>query len=494
MAAWPFTVVSPAKGALVGSDAATKWLAEHDGMADLMRLPFAKNPALNAYLNSLVNLGLFESQEERTEIEEEVEDSELTFDDIELSELGLDLANAYGSSIGRIEIIKHLAGLDRTCRVESLQRLGERGGLCELTLPTSMDRDLLRSVFFAHRGFKERSHHRRNRTLTLILELCHQFSDDGWVMNSSTFGSAVYFGKVVDGESVIEISTPDPLVDISNRWRMFYFHHFMSVALEGLFSWLVTQLNEKGITGSTIPDMVAQLDAKAVTRTLRTSFGLDFPAIFGSSSPSDLFAALGVNASSLSEYTGREIDKAISADHPLAEPNLEAAIRSGSHLASPAGLAIPSLLLALTLGRYQRWDSSEYGNWLASDAVVKDPYLDLLPSTVSLGLARHLGAWWTLPWKKLGEYVLSRFIVQQHQSMSYEKTAKGDRCLIQVDGQRISSDGPYEKIGLVNGRLRSAVQVLTDLALIEPDENKIPNVTEEGLEVLREELAGRKES
>ena len=99
-----------------------------------------------------------------------------------------------------------------------------------------------------------------------------------------------------------------------------------------------------------------------------------------------------------------------------------------------------------------------------------------------------------MPWKKLGEYVLSRFIVQQHQSMSYEKTAKGDRCLIQVDGQRISSDGPYEKIGLVNGRLRSAVQVLTDLALIEPDENKIPIVTEEGLEVLREELAGRKES
>src|SRR4051812_16425971 len=79
-------------GALVGSDAATKWLAENDGMADLKRLPFAKNPALNAYLNSLVNLGLFESQEERTEIEEEVEDAELAFDDIELSELGLDLA------------------------------------------------------------------------------------------------------------------------------------------------------------------------------------------------------------------------------------------------------------------------------------------------------------------------------------------------------------------------------------------------------------------
>jgi hypothetical protein len=266
------------------------------------------------------------------------------------------------------------------------------------------------------------------------------------------------------------------------------------VALEGLFSWLVTQLNEKGITGSSIPDVVAQLDAKAVTQTLRTLFGLDLPAIFGSSSPSNLFTTFGVNASSLSEGTGRELDDAISADHPLAEPNLEAAIRRGSYLASPAGLAIPSILLALTLGRYRRWESSEYGDWLASDAIVKDPYLDLLPSTVSLGLVRHLGDWWTLPWKKLVEFVLSRFIVQQHQSMSYEKTAKGDRCLIQVDGQRISSDGPYETIGLVNGRLRSAVQVLIDLALIKPDEDGLPFVTEEGLQVLHEELTGRQET
>ena len=445
-------------GALIGSDAATKWLAEHDGMADLKQLPFAKNLALNAYLNSLVNLGFFESQEERTEIEEEVEDSELSFDDIQLSELGHDLANAYGSSLGRIEVIRQLTGLDRTCRVDSLQRLGERGGLCELTLPNSQDRTLLKSVFFARRGFKERSHYRRNRTLTLILELCRQFSDNGWSMDSNSFGSAVYFGKLVNGESVNEISTPRPLEDISNRWRMFYFHHFMSVALEGLFSWLVTQLNQKGISGSTIPDMSAQLNAKAVTGTFRTLFDLDLPTSFGSALPSDFFATLGVNSSSLSEAAGREIDEAVSVDHPISEPNLEAIIRSGTYRNSPAGLAIPSVLFAMSLSRYSGWEASEFGAWLASDAVVKDPYLDLLPSTVSLGLVRHLGDWWTLPWMRVIEYVLSRYVIQQHQSMSYEKTAKGERCLIQVDGQRISSDAPYEKIGLGNPRLRNAVQ------------------------------------
>ena len=32
------------------------------------------------------------------------------------------------------------------------------------------------------------------------------------------------------------------LRDIATRWHMFYFHHFMSVALEGLFSWLVSHV------------------------------------------------------------------------------------------------------------------------------------------------------------------------------------------------------------------------------------------------------------
>ena len=50
---------------------------------------------------------------------------------------------------------------------------------------------------------------------------------------------------------------------------------------------------------------------------------------------------------------------------------------------------------------------------------------------------------------------------------------------------------PTRRSALLMVASGSEVQVLTDLALIEPDENKIPIVTEEGLELLREELAGR---
>ena len=63
-------------------------------------------------------------------------------------------------------------------------------------------------------------------------------------------------------------------------------------------------------------------------------------------------------------------------------------------------------------------------------------------------------------------FVLSRYIVQQHQSMSYEKSVTGDRCLLQVDGQKVFSPGGFEKIGIGNPRLGSAIQILKDLGLI----------------------------
>jgi hypothetical protein len=72
--------------------------------------------------------------------------------------------------------------------------------------------------------------------------------------------------------------------------------------------------------------------------------------------------------------------------------------------------------------------------------------------------------------------------------MSYEKTAAGDRCLLQVDGQKIIADFGYEKVGIGNPRLDSAIQVLTDLALLEEDEEEVTHLTEDGRALLQTEL------
>ncbi len=76
--------------------------------------------------------------------------------------------------------------------------------------------------------------------------------------------------------------------------------------------------------------------------------------------------------------------------------------------------------------------------------------------------------------------------------MAYEKTATGDRCIVESDGVMFWATGEYEKIGMGNPRLRSALQILADLGLLEPgpDGGVVP--TGEGrrfLEALLEEEA-----
>jgi hypothetical protein len=144
------------------------------------------------------------------------------------------------------------------------------------------------------------------------------------------------------------------------------------------------------------------------------------------------------------------------------------------------------ILLTVTLARYTQWHGTTYGNWLAKKA--EDPYVDLVPSVVFTGLVRQLGDWWNKSFKELTSHVLSRYVIQQHQSMSFEKTWTGERCLLQVDGSKIVSTSDYNKIGMGNARLRSSLQILSDLGLIERDEDGIRFLTSEGKTFLKREL------
>ncbi len=475
-------------GALVGSIKAGKWFEKGNSEANLKRLDFAKVPALDAYGKSLMNLGCFVTDEERADSDEEAEEIEFSFDDIELSPLGLQLAQGYESLIGRLDSVKSVSASHRKCSVNSLREWGKRGGLCELVEPNAPDQPLLREVFFAKSNSGEdKSHGVRNRSLVLILELCRQLSPDEWRLNERNFGMAVYYGEIVNEEGDrISVEWPASLVDIANRWRMFYFHHYMSVALEGMFAWLVTQASERGVSGTTTSELATGVDSATVRRELGEFLNCKLAKKFGSSSPSEFFQHFGITAQSLDETTSQTIDDVIRAESRVAEHWLEDGIRKRTFLHSPTGLAIPSILFVLSLARYAGWAATDYGNWLARAA--NDPYLDLIPPVVSQGLERRFGDWWTCPWTVLADYVLSRYVVQQHQSMSYEKTATGERCLLQVDGQKIISDVSYEKIGIGNPRLGSAIQVLTDLALLEADEDGLTHLTDDGQAMLHAEL------
>ncbi|MBM4306309.1 MAG: hypothetical protein FJ123_06175 [Deltaproteobacteria bacterium] len=479
-------------GALVGSQSAQKWFARGEKGANFRRLKFAKNPALSAYFNSIVNLGFFATESELPDTDEESNVQESTFDDIELSDLGLDLAKRYDSVVGKLAVTKRIATKDRSTSLASLAEFGNHGGLCELSHKGAADRELLQNVFFALVASKGDSHRIRRQSLLLILELCRQFSANQWVSRETEFGGAVYYGEVANEEYRLNVVVPKQLIDIATRWRMFYFHHFMGVALEGLFSWLVSQLANCGLAGTTVEALVARLDESSVKKNLSEILQVNLKTSFGESSPSNLFAGIGLSKGDLDVHFSKSLDKTVRSLATFAEDSLEDTIRSKEHVYASTGLALPMVLLATTLGRFMQWEVTNYGKWLASAA--SDPYLDLVPPLVTSGLSRRFGNWWKCTWRELASFVLSRYVILQHQSMSYEKTFTGDRCLLQVDGPRVVSTGNYDEIGMTNPRLRSALQILKDLGMMEDDDDGITHLTTDGKQFLKRELVKEAEN
>ena len=474
-------------GALVGSNEAKRWLGKGNTEADLKKLKFAKNPALNAYFTSLVNLGCFVTENDGAVVVDGTgEEREFTFDDVELSPLGLDLAKRYDSVAGGVPVVRQLAHGNRRCSVESLAEFGKHGGLCELTEADPADRNLLRDIFFGILNPKGDSHRVRRQSLLLILELCRQLSAEERELNDADFSGAAYFGELVTEEGRLGVEIAPAFVDIATRWRMFYFHHFMGVALEGMFSWLIAQLEACKLAGSTLEELALRLNDQSVRKRLSDLLQCDFKKPFGEMTPSNLFAELSLPHGDLNAEFGTAFDLAVRSTHPVAENSLETLVRDNEFLQSSTGLALPMILLATTLMRYSRWEMTDYGKWLATAA--KDPYLDLVPPVLASGLSRRFGQWWNCKWSDLAGFVLSRYVVRQHQSMSYEKSWTGDRCLLQVDGSKVFSTGGYEKINMRNPRLDSAIQILNDLALIEKAEDGVTHLTKEGTQFLQQEL------
>ncbi len=236
-------------GRLVGSEILSAWYAEPRGnRIPLENLPFAKNPALDAYLASLVNLRLFEAAEDVAEPEsdEEVQPTRL---EASLSALGLKVAPAYGKAVARTRVEEIVRNGARSAKEADLAEWGERGGLCELK-GGGPDLEILRDLFFNRIGLEAKAHVWRQDSLLLMLHLADTLADLEIPLTHEKFGEAVYFRQVLIGDGVVaEVSWPNQLEDVALRWRMFYSHYYISGVLENLFIAVVSQGNRKRLEG-----------------------------------------------------------------------------------------------------------------------------------------------------------------------------------------------------------------------------------------------------
>jgi len=472
------------RGGVVGSD---KVVEDYATMKkkdiDLAELHLVDAPAFGIYYGSLVNLGVFKTTEELEEEEDSDESSAPSSDNLELSPLGLQLAHNYDSQVGTLSAVASIASPKPVTSGRALSEIGKRGGLCELASPTAEDRNLLRAMFFNTDQSRKKSHPFRRSTLLLLLELVRQLEEHRRQLTVGVFANAVYYGTCQwDDGALQEFSWPAALVGFVPRWRMFYSHYYLSVALESLLVCVVSALGQAGLGGIPLVDMAERIIGPTASSDIAHLLDADLAGAFMDATPQSVLAALGSYASAASL-----VDSVVDVQSPIAEWTLERHLRKSNIVPGGSGAALSLTLLSLVMGRYVRWRDTDYGKWFANCA--KDPYLDTCPPVVLNELERHFPDWFTTPWKTLAPFVVSRFVIRQHEALAYEKSRGGTKALLQVDGDRVREQGQYGAIGVGNPRFNNALRILKDLGLLADDNDaKLTVLTAEGRQFVEEEL------
>jgi hypothetical protein len=478
-------------GSLVGSKQAITWLEDHPGEApQLSKLSFTKNPALDAYFNSLVHLGFFVTDEAQPEEIETEEAPQIVLGELELTPLGQQVAAAYEAAVGNLPIVTKLPKQPDACSPQHLKSWGAAGGLCELSEPESPDRELLRNVFFNHVGSPGQSHRFRHHSLVLLLELVHQLAPHQVELNTDAFNDAVYFGKVwrEDDAPLLDIEWPEPLIDIANRWRMFHSHFYVSVALESLFVSVVSMARSTGLKGFRLEALVETLNSKSVTKHLESRLSAKMPGNFLDSTPRELFKVAGVDILSADAEGSIKLDRLVDLPHPFSESSLTLVLDEVDR-ATPEGIASALLLLIATTSRFIRWETTGHGSWLAQ--AVRDPYKDVTVPVVLRELRERFPDYWNASWREIATFVMRRFVVRQHEVLAYDKNWDGSRAFFHTDSDLIRwRKLNYDEIGVGNARFSRALQILRDLALVERrDGARTLALTEDGSQCLKRELA-----
>lgn len=334
-------------------------------------------------------------------------------------------------------------------------------------------------------------HSRRRQSLLLILELCRQADRAQRRFDDVLFSDAVYYGESTDNGERFKAQVPEGLNDIAKRWQMFYFHYYMSVALEGFLLYLLSRLGTSGLKGEELDSIVASLDDDTVRDEVAEL--VPFPRDLFSirSSPASLYAHMRVPRAPLDSNVSACLDARIRPNSAVSECELESLLRRSEFAHPSTGLAVSFVLLATTLGRHKQWEKHKLDNWLMRppnrNAAGAYWHISLFPRTISAGLTQSLGDWWNAPWREIAEFVLFNYVVRQHLKMANN----GGGSLLHVDGKRLSAADThekYEKIGVRNARFHSAVQILVDLGLLDRTDEGDAVITKEGKAFLKAEL------
>lgn len=461
-------------GGLGGSDKAVEVAnTEPQASYDLLNWSHLASPRGQlsaAYIASLVNLGLFEVvhdevnedvDPETNELREDQEDADVT----RLSERGKRLAAAFACSIRHTDYAANHWSVKSIIDRGVLTDFGAAAGLCEIGKPSAADRQVLREVFFScDRSGTESAHHRRRMTLLLLLECARICEDTGTGLDEDKFADLVFYRGVSASLPRSIDPVDEALSDIAHRWRIFYFHGHFSLALQTALVALVRSLRNED--GGVERSLIIELhDGEAITRSVAELLGCSLEGGFFEISARETLKAisLGVNGNLLDPEDGLATGKIGGKN---VEEQLSRLLLDENEANGAGGIGLATILLYVTTLRYSTEVDARYDVWYRNH--VGDPSSDLCLPEFRDWLETEEGSWLDRSNREIIESTWWKYLVIQHQKMSYDRGFGGSSALFNLDGTTVIGTGlDYVNPRPLNARLPSAFQVIVDLGLLE---------------------------
>jgi hypothetical protein len=425
-----------------------------------------------AYKASLINLGLFadkrdevdeEASDESKELGEEVQAIELA----DLSDRGKRLADAYRRAVRGTRYVKERWTLRSSVPATVLREFGSRAGLCEISQRGAVDREVIKEILFScDREGAQSTHYRRRMSLLLLLHAVGETAKIGADFGRQSFSDLTYYGRVVTDEDALKstaIFAPAPLRDAAERWRVFHFHSYLTEALQSLLVSVVGVLRHHpaGIERSHLLD---EFSVPALGARFPKLFETQLRSSFFDLTPAELLGIADINVDhTLARRKGALRNLAIGSK--FSERNLANILIEGE-AEQAGGIVLASMLLYAVLLRYQTSVEPSYDAWYQN--LVQDRFADLsVPGVLGTLRSEYGDAWWCRPNREILNLVLWRFVLLQHQTMSYERGFGGSAPLFHIDRTTIiGTDADFSEPGALNARFFSALQILRDLKLV----------------------------
>lgn len=477
-------------GRLVGSDTLSPlYEMIRNKRINKEEIKYVEQPAFDAYNASIAGLEIYklESDQEMGQGEEKIQ---LSFDNIELSELGTKVAESYRESIRKLPVIQNLLTW-RTFQIKDISEWGKCGGLCELREGSPPDQKILIDLFFNKVNLKSISHEFRRHTLALLLKAADKMSIEKIALDEDSFNDAVYFNTLRKPSGMIKkILWPSSLEDIATRWRMFQFHFYLSFALESILVTVVNKALSCGIEGFALDELVKELGSRSIVRSVDQILQIGFDKSFLEMTPQEIIACSRIDIKNADRAGSMKLDNEIGIKHVFSERNLYNLIDENALYYTPEGIILSLILLTVVTLRYIKWENTAYGNWLLR--AVDDPYKDITVPIILRELRGNVLDFWNTPWRVLAPMLINRFVIRQHVILALDKSWDGSRAFFHADQDIIRQRKPrYEKPTCHNTRFMSAVLILKDLNLLRSDSanEDILKVTSEGKAILENEFS-----